>query len=334
MEVTDNVNNGVKTKKQHPVFTFFIAAICAVILTGVISLAVFALAVRGSEEVLVPDVVGKELTSALQEMQVKELYPRLVLRYSDSADEKGRVLEQNPVAGSIVKAGRRITLTVSRGYVATHVPDYTGELLDFARLSVKSMTWADGSSLITIADPMYKTSNLPEGTIISQEPAPSTPITDAIEMTFVVSKGNGSSKTTVPDLTEKSVSDVLAIMEKTKLIFDFTSHIALEGEKAGSVTAFESFEGKSVKEYTHVAVDFAFPDISGAEEVKSVYGIFEAEITEYPYPVPMTLTATSTEGETITIASFMHKGGKVTIPYAAANGSRFTLSAPGKEITQ
>ena len=60
----------------------------------------------------------------------------------------------------------------------------------------------------------------------------------------------------------------------------------------------------------------------------------EAEITEYPYPVPMTLTATSTEGETITIASFMHKGGKVTIPYAAANGSRFTLSAPGKEITQ
>ena len=330
MEATEK-----KVKKQHPVFTFFIAAISAVILTGVISLAVFALAVRGSEEVLVPDVVGKELTSALQEMQLKELYPRLVLRYSDSAEEKGKVLEQNPVAGSIVKAGRRITLTVSRGYVATHVPDYTGHLLDYARLSVKSMTWADGSALITIADPLYKTSSLPEGTIISQEPAPSTPITDAIEMTFVVSKGNGSSKTEVPELVGKGVSEVLSIMESSKLIFDFTSHIALEGEKAGTVTSMQNFDSKSIKEYSHVSVDFAFPEMAeNAEDVKSVYGIFEAQITEYPYPVPMTLTAVSSEGETITIASIMHKGGRVTIPYAAANGSRFTLNAPGKEITQ
>ena len=331
MEATEK-----KVKKQHPVFTFFIAAISAVILTGVISLAVFALAVRGSEEVLVPDVVGKELTSALQEMQLKELYPRLVLRYSDSAEEKGKVLEQNPVAGSIVKAGRRITLTVSRGYVATHVPDYTGHLLDYARLSVKSMTWADGSALITIADPLYKTSSLPEGTIISQEPAPSTPITDAIEMTFVVSKGNGSSKTEVPELVGKGVSEVLSIMESSKLIFDFTSHDALEGENAGTVTANEN-AGETVSEYARIAVDFAFPKAEEAAEeaeAKSVFGIFSAQTTQYPYPVAMTLTAESPAGEKLTIASFMHKGGVVSVPYSAPAGSRFTLAIPGKEITQ
>ena len=327
----------IKPKKQHPVFTFFIAAISAVVLTGVISLAVFALAVRGEEEVLVPNLVGKELSAAMLEMQVKELYPRLVLRYSDNADEKGKVLEQNPAPSAIVKAGSRVTLTVSRGYVATHVPDYTGQLLDYARLSVKSMTWADGSELITIADPLYQTRNLPEGTIISQEPPSGTPITDAIEMKFVVSKGNGSTKVAVPTLVGKSVSEVISIMENTKLTFDFVSHIALEGEKAGFVSSMQTFDKSTVNEYTHVAVDFAFPDLSkveNAEEIKSVYGIFEAEVTEYPYPVPMTLTAVSPEGETITVANFMSKGGKVTVPYAAANGSRFTLSMPGKEITK
>lgn len=47
-------------------------------------------------------------------MQVKELYPKIQLRYSDVPGDKGMILEQNPVAGTIVKASRRIDLVVSR----------------------------------------------------------------------------------------------------------------------------------------------------------------------------------------------------------------------------
>ncbi len=332
----EEMENEMKTQKRHPVFTFFFAAVSSVILMGVIALAVFALAVRGEEEVLVPNVTGKELTAALQEMQQKELYPRLNLRYSDNAEEKGRVLEQNPAGGAIVKAGERVTLTVSRGVIVSHVPDYTGTLLDYARISVKSMTWADGSALISIADPIYQKSNLPEGTIIAQEPAAGTPITDEVSLEFVVSRGNGTGRTTVPDLAGKSVSEVLEIMEKSKLIFDFTSHDALEGENAGTVTATEN-AGETVSEYARIAVDFAFPKAEEAAEeaeAKSVFGIFSAQTTQYPYPVAMTLTAESPAGEKLTIASFMHKGGAVSVPYAAPAGSRFTLAIPGKEITQ
>lgn len=327
--------NELKNQNRHPVFTFFFAALSAVLLMGVIALAVFAIAVRGKEEVLVPNVTGKELTAALQEMQQKELYAKVLLRYSDNAEEKGHILEQNPKGGAIVKAGERVTLTVSRGVIVTHVPDYTGTLLDYARLSVKSMTWADGSALIKVADPIYKTSNLAEGTILSQEPPSGTPITDAVVMTFVVSRGNNSQKSTVPELTGKSVSDVLAVMEKSRLIFDFTSHEALEGESAGSVTSMGTAAGESVADYSRIAVDFAFPaQSSEGEAAKTVYGIFNVTVSDYPYAVPMSLRADTPEGESLVIANFMHKGGSVSVPYAAPLGSRFTLSVPGKEITQ
>lgn len=61
-------------------------------------------------------------------MQVKELYPKIQLRYSDVPGDKGMILEQNPVAGTIVKASRRIDLVVSRGpsYEQTRVPNLVG----------------------------------------------------------------------------------------------------------------------------------------------------------------------------------------------------------------
>ena len=96
-------------------------------LLTIMVMAVFFLSVKGKEEVMVPNVVGKELSAALLEMQVKELYPKLQLKYSNFVDDKGTVLEQSPPAGSIVKAGRRINLVVSRGAVIDTVKDYVGQ---------------------------------------------------------------------------------------------------------------------------------------------------------------------------------------------------------------
>ena len=88
--------------------TLLFTAIAIIIFMCAIFFAVFFAFVKSPEEVLVPNVVNKTLEEALQEMQVKELYPKIQLRYSNSQSEKGFVLEQNPPAGAIVKAQRQI----------------------------------------------------------------------------------------------------------------------------------------------------------------------------------------------------------------------------------
>ena len=106
--------------------TLVATVVVSIILMAAICVLVFFAAVQGPEEVLIPDVTGKYLEEALLEMQIRELYPKINLRYSDAPGDKGKVLSQDPVAGSIAKAGRRIDLVVSSGVLVDQVGDYTG----------------------------------------------------------------------------------------------------------------------------------------------------------------------------------------------------------------
>ena len=106
----------------------FVAAVAAIS---------FFAALRGAEQTMVPEVRGKDLVEALLELQQKELYPRIDLRYSGAAADKGRVLEQSPRAGSIVKAGRRIRLVVSQGMVLSAVGDYVGRNVEDIRMELQ-----------------------------------------------------------------------------------------------------------------------------------------------------------------------------------------------------
>jgi hypothetical protein len=48
-----------------------------ILFVGIIAVSVFFVSVQGAEETMVPDVQGRDLTAALLELQVKELYPRI-----------------------------------------------------------------------------------------------------------------------------------------------------------------------------------------------------------------------------------------------------------------
>ncbi|MDR0387211.1 MAG: PASTA domain-containing protein, partial [Treponema sp.] len=106
---------------------------------GIAAVAVFFIALRGAEETMTPDVRGKDLTAALLELQVKELYPRIQLRYSQSNREKGIILEQDPLPGTIVKAGRRIRLVVSQGAVINTVENYKGRNIDEVKMDLRTL---------------------------------------------------------------------------------------------------------------------------------------------------------------------------------------------------
>ncbi len=133
--------------------------IILMVLTCVI---VFFLAIRGSEEVMVPNITGKELSTALLELQAKELYPKIQLRFSDHPDEKGTVLEQTPVPGSIVKAGRRISLIISRGVIIDRVENYIGQNIDelnqwvIEHFGAKGIAWLKVDNEGQLAGPIAK----------------------------------------------------------------------------------------------------------------------------------------------------------------------------------
>ena len=186
----DDLRNGGKT--------VVITVLLAFIIMTASCLAVFFMSVQGAEKVLVPDVTGKSLTDALLELQAKELYPKILLKYSELPGDKGTILEQNPVSGAIVKAYRRVNLTVSRGIPIDYIEDYSGKNVDEV-LNTLELLFSGDDSLVQLPAPVYQKSELQAGTILAQYPEAGTPVSEKIKLQFIVSSGTEIPKTEVPD---------------------------------------------------------------------------------------------------------------------------------------
>ncbi|MBQ6779802.1 MAG: PASTA domain-containing protein [Treponema sp.] len=301
----------------------------AVIVMFLSCLAVFFAFVKGPEQVMVPDLEGKVWSEAMLEMQAKELYPKIQLRYTDSPDDEGKILSQNPIAGAIVKAGTRVTLTISRGVIIDHVENYVGMKLDDVRLKLQTMFTGSSRPLIVLDNPVYKPNEADAGTILEQDPPEGTVISNPVTVQLVVSRGPDYEQTRVPNLVGKSINDLLSQIGQSRLIFDFASHIAAGDEKAGTVTGQESFKTEYVKNYTRVQVEIAFPAKS---DDGLVYGIFTEQLTDYPYPVTMSLDAIPDEGNRYNLVTLNHTGGTLTIPYALPKGTELVFTVVGKEM--
>lgn len=318
--------------------------IALIIMMGIICVAVFLGVNKGSELVLVPDVVGSNIMRAQLLLQERELYPRLQMRYSDTPGQAGQVISQSPAAGSVVKASSRVTLVVSRGIVFDYVGNYVGTNLDALKTTLDALYAGAEIPSVTIAPPIFKQDASLPGTILEQDPPEGTPITQPVELHFVVSSGSQKSLVQIPDTVGKTVAEMQALMTSSKLIFDFTQHVATGSEVPGTVVKQVNPGNKTnTSEYSRVQIEFAMPQVvaesasdeaefDDTDEDNYVHGIFSAVIPEYPYAVPVKLDAIPQEGSRYGVVSFNHTGGSCSIPYAVPHGSVLVLNVLNREV--
>lgn len=290
---------------------------------------VFFMVLQGGEEVMVPQVEGMPLVDALVEMQEKELYPRILLRYSDSPADMGRVLEQEPKAGSVVKAGRRISLAVSRGSATEQVDNFTGQNIDNVRAALQTFSSPGDAAILSIMEPvLYRESAEPEGTILEQNPAPGTLITEPVQISFVVSSGLDYSMATVPSITGKSIAELVSIMEESEFTFNFTARSPENGEAAGTVVSQFPRARTRAEKFSAVDAVIAMPPASPGGPV---YGIFMEELPQYPYPFQVTVDIMPPSGGRRKYLSMQHPGGLLSVPYALDEGSLISLTVLDRE---
>ena len=309
-------------KVQSNIWMLIITCVSAFLIMFLVAILVFFKNVEGPEKVLVPNVVGKQLEDALLEMQAKELYPKINLRYSDVPGDEGAILEQSPKAGAIVKGYSRVSLVVSRGVVVDKVDDYVGMNINELQLKLQTLFAGQTKPLIVLGNPKYKPDLSDAGTILEQDPPAGTSISEPVTVELVVSRGPNYENTRPPKVVGQSVNDLLQTITRSKVVFDIKSHIALDDEKIGTVVSQQTFDSEFVPNYSRVEIEMAMPDKPVND---NVYGIFEAKLADYPYPVPMKLEAVPEEGNSYTILSFSHPGGNVTIPYAVPKGTELVL---------
>ena len=172
-----------------------------------------------TNEVVVPDVVGKQMTLARQILEDKKLRVNVAETYSADVPP-GQVVSQTPEAGSKVKEERLVTIYVSKGGEEIEMPDLTGLSKSDAEAQLKKM----GLKLGSVYE---KYSNEEAGTVIKQDPKAGTKISRGQTVDITVSKGKQSHKVSVPDVTGVSLDAAKAALQ---------SH----GLRVGSVSKQES----------------------------------------------------------------------------------------------
>jgi beta-lactam-binding protein with PASTA domain len=301
----------------------FVGIIGLMILIGALT---FALAVRGQEQTLVPNVTGKDLVTALVEMQEKELYPRVQVQFS-SETAKNIVMAQSPSPGTLVKAGRRITLRVSKGPVLQEIEDYVGRNLDEVRSYLQTL-YASHSPNLVIGEPVYRTEKgAAPGTILAQAPEPGTQITGLTTLSFVVARGEGELAAEVGEYVGLSFSEAIARLVKDDLPFFFSVKKADAGQAAGAVVSQEPAPGSRISLGSAIQLVMTPPENPGKGKI---FGLFRYLLPDYPILVDIRLDVIAETGR-LTILSARHAGGPIAVPYIVPEGSDLVLTVLDKE---
>ncbi len=123
--------------------------------------------------------------------------------YSSSVGA-GRVLDQDPEQGMVVKQGRGIYVILSKGREMVGVPHVVGLTRRQASILIEN-NFLVVDSVLSASD-----ANMARGRVVAVEPPPGTSLPKGSRVTLSVSEG--ARKVRVPSLIDKSVDEARAIL--------------------------------------------------------------------------------------------------------------------------
>ena len=308
----------------------FLVAALTVGLLLVAGLSAFFLTIQGEEQTMVPELRRRELVEALVDLQEKGLFSHIQVRYSSDPALKGKVVDQRPAAGSLVKAGKRVTLVVSQGSIVDTVENFVGQNVDEVRTHLQTL-FATYKPLLRIQEPVtYIFDNAPPGTILEQQPPAGTDLTGLTDLVLIVSRGPETPTVKLASYIGINFQQAVTLLAKKNVPFVFRVVEAAPGQTREFVVSQTPAPGTDVGPDTRVELAIASPPAKTSKGL--VFGMFQCSLPVYPVWVEMKFEVQALTGERRTVFTMMHPGGQVTIPYYEEPNTALILSIFDREV--
>jgi len=198
---------------------------CGVLaLFGLSAYLAFSLFVR-SGVTRTPDVGGlapAEAAALLTEQGLRLAEVEAAGRYSEAVPA-GKIVEQRPRAGSLVKRGSHVEAVLSLGPQRLTVPDLSGQAVPSAQVALAAAGLSLGDTVR-----IYSAHTEP-GTVVEQQPQAGAQVAKATPVDLLVAQGASTEVYLMPDLVYRHYEEVRRFFEQ-------------RGFRLGSVR-FEPYEG-------------------------------------------------------------------------------------------
>ncbi|MDO9513632.1 MAG: PASTA domain-containing protein [Elusimicrobiota bacterium] len=224
---------------------------------------------KTSRAVVTPDVTGLNIAEAMDMLQAKGLE---AYKEKDSASDEtipaGSVVRQNPVAGSVVRAGRKVRMTLSEGGNLIYVPDICGKAMSEAEILLTRTGLTVGNVTGIYSDETQI------DLIITQEPLPGQIVKPAAMIDIVMSKGPASLMgfLVMPYFVGKSSSDASSYLHEMGFEVAETEEVINNNITPGSIIKQEPAPGDMLSGDS--LIKFYISQLSLEENVKRTVTIF------------------------------------------------------------
>jgi beta-lactam-binding protein with PASTA domain len=161
----------------------------------------------------------------------------------DPTRPKGMVINQVPEGGEVVKTGRRVVLTLSKGSASAQVPVLEGYTMREARLMLEKEGLRQGS--IT----WFENDSLPDGVIIGSIPPQGTVMKLNAEVQLIVNRVETQMLVKVPDFIGLDLEKARELAEENYLLIGDISYIVDENLLPETVTAQSVPDGIHVNKW-------------------------------------------------------------------------------------
>ncbi|ANF33577.1 PASTA domain-containing protein [Borrelia turicatae] len=323
-EYNENFDSKVLTLPKHVAKGLILTIFGSLI----ISCAIFFIFLKSNDIVVVPNLSELYLEDAITELQNKELIPYVELKFSSTSLDKGKVIDQNPKAGTVLRLDSKVKIFISKGAVINKVDSFIGKNIDDVLINLKANSINNNRMFYHLLKPIEIESTLPKGTIIRQEPSPGTKISSLVDLQFLVSKGQG-------DPPVKYVKNYIGLYYKDAIIsllndeIDFDVNLS-SGNDFGSVIFQSLSPGSKIENLDKLTITINEPRSNDT----GVFGFLTYKLDMYPSSVDIMVKIKDPNGSSSLLYSFRSKGGLIKLPYEALKGSIIELYIYDRLVNQ
>ncbi len=188
----------------------------AIVIVAIIGLLSGILYVAGGnffgQEVVVPNIVGKDVKEAKNELEKQGLKMAVSHEEFNEEFEINQVVSQDPKGEMKVKEGREIKVVLSKGVELFSIPSLVGLNIADAELEIKNQGFVRGK-----IDKTYD-SKYGENIVISQKPTSGTKSEKNTTIDLMISQGEPPKRIAMPNLIGKTLDEARSELQKNKLI--------------------------------------------------------------------------------------------------------------------
>lgn len=185
-----------------------IAAFVAIVLLSFYG--VIQVVLRGGDVVEVPNVVNDSFVTAWDKLEEAGLrVSKQTKRYSPVVPQD-HIIAQKPIAGSKVKTGRVVRVTISMGRELLAVPDVTREDSNRAEITLNNAKLKVGHD-----SEIHFFSR--KGVVLGQDPRPGASIESGGQVNLLVSAGPRLRKYLVPSVVGLKINDAVQLLSQLNL---------------------------------------------------------------------------------------------------------------------